>query len=443
MRAEIIAIGTELLIGHTVNTNACYLSEELNAMGIDVYYHSTVGDNTERIIECLRAAVSRSDLIILTGGLGPTADDITHDVLAEFTELELHEDPEQKRIIEKKFTNFKTKLEEIPPINYRQARVLKVATIIPNPIGTAIGMIVAAPGKHSIIASFPGVPSEMEAMFQETLVPYLKNQIQKTEKLAAIISKKIKFTNITESRMAQIIHDAFRDGKIPQDFFNSGNPSLAPYAILGECYLRITAKAESEHKARNMIQLVQIQIESLLKDYIYGYDDDTIPSVLARALQERNLSISCAESCTGGLLSKMLTDIPGASVYTKLNIVTYSNESKEKILGVSAGTLKEHGAVSSQTVEEMVKGLAKISGADINVSISGIAGPSGASADKPIGTIFIAILWQEPGSQQLKRLEVKQLDWRSRSLQRDQVRELAAKKTLFEVLQIVKKISLC
>jgi len=433
MRAEIIAIGTELLIGHVLNSNAKYLSEKLNAIGVSVLYHTVVGDNPERIQDALDIASKRVDLIITTGGLGPTSDDLTHESIAAYLQQELVVSEEQRQIIETKFAT-----KTVPKINYKQAAVLEAARIIPNPIGTAIGMLLELKSgtktsrgvlaQDLVVMSFPGVPLEMEAMFGETASPYLSDELIKRGSDGVIVSRKVLMAGITESRMAQIVHDS------ASKMFERANPSVAPYATLGECYLRITAQARDQHAANNMIQIAQLEIDGLLGDYIFGYDDDTIPAVLARELRKRNLYLAFAESCTGGLLSKLMTDVPGASNYTKLNLVTYSNESKEQILGVRSETLAAHGAVSEEVAVEMVRGLAKISGADISVSVTGIAGPDGSEHNKPIGTIHVAILMPD-GSLHTENLY---WSWSARILSREQVRELAAKKICYKLFKLLR-----
>ncbi len=433
MRAEIIAVGTELLIGHVLNSNAQYLSEELNALGVSVLYHTVVGDNPERIQDALAIASSRADLIITTGGLGPTSDDLTHESIAAYLKSELVIDEQQRKIIETKFAG-----NSVPHINYKQAGVLAGARVIANPIGTAIGMllelkagIATSRGTLSqdlVLMSFPGVPIEMKEMFQETSVPYLREALVARGNEGVIISRKVLMAGITESRMAQIIHDS------GSKMFEKSNPSVAPYATLGECYLRITVQAKNDHAANNMIQIAQLEIDGLLGDYIFGYDDDTIPAVLARELRKRNLYIAFAESCTGGLLSKLMTDVPGASNYTKLNLVTYSNESKMQMLAVKSETLKQYGAVSEEVAVEMVRGLAAISGAQLNVSVTGIAGPDGSEHNKPIGTIHVAILMPD-GSLHTENLY---WSWSARILSREQVRELAAKKICYKIYKLLR-----
>ncbi len=438
MKAEIIAIGTELIIGHTVNTNATYISEKLNEIGINVHYHTSVGDNHERIHNCLNLAASRSDLIICTGGLGPTDDDISHDVIAKFMNQELYEDPKQKTILENKFKS--SGRTEIPAINYRQARIIDDAQIIPNPRGTAIGFLIefdkqfisndpqyTESPKTCLLASFPGVPSEMQAMLKETLLPYLS---QRLSSKAIIKSKKIHLFNISESQMAQNILDYFQTQGLPNPFLEA-NPSLAPYANLGECYLRITAKAETETQATEIINKLEKKIQAIFPDKIYGYDEDNLEKVLARLLINKQQTLSFAESCTGGLASKLMTDLAGSSQYTLLNLVTYSNQAKEELLGVKAEILNQYGAVSLECAEAMALGLNSLAKADFNVSITGIAGPDGGSEAKPIGTVFCAIaskntiLWSG------------QLDWVYRKLTREQVRELACKKIFFILINLL------
>ncbi len=411
-------------MGHTVNTNATYISEELQAIGVGVYYHTVVGDNESRIIDCLKLAATRSDLVICTGGLGPTDDDISNETLAKFLQKPMHSDPEQVKILEEKFHI--RQIQEIPPINYKQACIIEGATIVPNPIGTALGMFVEQGGTTFI--TYPGVPCEMEAMLEYCL-PLIRTKL-KTSRV--IISRKIKMTNITESRMAQIILDHYQEQGLPNPFLEA-NPSLAPYAALGDVYVRITAQAETKDQAQVLIQKTESEITKILSDYIYGYDDDTVAKVLAHVLKSRKLSIAFAESCTGGLLSKLMTDIPGSSEYTKLNLVTYSNEAKTKLLQVDATIIQDHGAVSPECAEAMAKGLAQISDADINISITGIAGPDGGTPEKPIGTIYAGILMPDSSS-----VIIEELDLQHRSmLTREQIRELAAKKVFYKVLKLL------
>lgn len=423
MKAEIISIGTELIIGHTVNTNSAYISEKLAERGISVLYHTSVGDNEKRIIESLDIASKRVDFVITTGGLGPTDDDISHDAIAKFLNYKIPLDEKQKEILEEKFHKLGKKI--IPEINYKQARVIETATVIPNPIGTAIGMYLE---KDDIkYASFPGVPCEMEIM-----LPTAINHAQINYQKQTIISKKIKMAGITESAMAQKVLDHFKEehGRNP---FTESNPSLAPYAILGDVYLRLTASAETKEKAEQLKSNLVKELQTLFPENIYGYDDDTVTTVLAKKLIEKKMTISFAESCTGGLASKMMTDIPGATAYTKVNFVTYEDYAKEKFLNVKKETLEKHGAVSKEVATEMAYGLAGISGANINVSITGIAGPDGDSEDKPIGTIYTCILIDG------KEVFNKNIYWGARPLSREQVRELACIKIFWVLIKALKE----
>lgn len=428
MKAEIIAIGTELLMGHTVNTNATYISEKLNENGIDVFYHTVVGDNETRIIDMFTLAASRSDLVICTGGLGPTDDDISNESLAKFLRRNIDKDSNQVKILEEKF--HKRGITNIPEINYKQAQVIEGAQIVPNPIGTAIGMFVET--EKTIFISFPGVPCEMEDMLNYCL-PILEHKLKALNQDHVINSRKIKMTNITESKMAQNILDHYSKLNLPNPFTRA-NPSLAPYASLGEVYVRLTAKAKTHKEALALIAAEEKILEEILGPYIYGYDEDTIPSILARELKTRNLSIAFAESCTGGLISKIMTDMPGASEYIKLNLITYANQAKIQMLGVNKQILEKYGAVSAECAKAMVEGLATISNSDINLSITGIAGPDGASEDKPIGTVYMGIIL--PGSSETI---VEKLKWTSQALRRDMVRELAAIKALYRVYQLLRQ----
>lgn len=431
LKAEIISIGTELIIGHTINTNASYISEKLAELGISVFFHTSVGDNAERIKQCIQLAEKRSDLILFTGGLGPTDDDISHDVLAESLNLKLETDKKEKIFLEEKFKSIGIEKKDIPTINYRQARVIESAEVIPNPIGTAIGMYINKDSKTFI--SFPGVPCEMEAMLK-SINPKLKKLVQKKEGLGAIVSKKIKMTDITESKMVQTILDHYESKGLPNPFIQS-NPSLAPYANLQEVYLRVTAAAKNEAEAQALKKEIIQEIETLFSKNIFGYDEDSLDTVLAKKLKVNKLTISFAESCTGGLASKLLTDISGSSDYIKLNLVTYSNQAKIDMLNVNPETLEEHGAVSLECAKEMVEGLAKISKSDINVSITGVAGPEGGTEEKPIGTLYCGIIIKG---------EVKYLDklpWRNRPLSREQIRETACKKIFWRLIKLIDQSS--
>ena len=420
IKAEIICIGTELIIGHTVNTNATYISEILNSWGVNVHYHTAVGDNETRIIECLKLAKSRSDLVITTGGLGPTADDISNETLAKFLGKRMIENKKETQILEAKF--HERGIRDIPEINYKQATVIEDGKAIANPIGTALGIFII---KNNVsFITFPGVPIEMKAMLDHSR----KLITGETERVT--VSRKVHLTDITESRMAQTIQDQYKEaGKTNP--FNHANPSLAPYATIGECYLRITAQAGSEKEAKDLIKETDEELHKIFPENIFGYDDATIHGTLAAKLKEKNLKIAFAESCTGGLASKLMTDISGASDYTTTNLVTYSDQAKQDLLGVNTATLEKYGAVSEECAKEMAFGLAKISKADINISITGIAGPEGGTEEKPVGTIYVGIML--PGS---KEAIIFEPNLRARrNLTRDQIRILCCKRIFWFLIK--------
>lgn len=383
MRAEIISIGTELLLGQITNSNASFIAREFHDLGIESYFQSTVGDNTERIHIVLKQALKRSDLIITTGGLGPTSDDLTHEAISSFFNTNQLLDRKALKTIKKKFLLKGYK--RMPKINKKQAYKPKGATWIPNKFGTANGIIWKVNFSNSklenqkskIIMTFPGVPSELHQMWKDTAKPYLRKRFRRN----VLYSKTLNFTGIGESALAEKI----------SKYFNLKNPTVAPYAYTGEVKIRITAKAKSKAKAKKIITPVIRNIISKAKDYYFGEDEQTLELLVAKKLISKKRTIALAESCTGGLLSKRLTDIKGSSKYIKLNAVTYSNESKNKILNVPEVLIKKHGAVSHQVASSMAIGIKRLANCDIGVSITGIAGPGGGTKDKPVGLVYIGI----------------------------------------------------
>jgi nicotinamide-nucleotide amidase len=371
MKSEIISVGTELLLGQIVNTNAKYISLKLSTIGIDVFFQTNVGDNSKRLKECLEIAVKRSDVIILTGGLGPTMDDLTKETVAEFFDLPLIEDTDSKLSIENYFNKSNRKM---TANNYKQALFPEGSKILPNKIGTAPGCILKKNGK--IIIILPGPPSELIPMFDNYVYPYLKNMSDKI-----IVSKVIKIFGIGESKVEDMVND----------LLISSNPTVAPLIGDGIVTLRITAKSDNKEEAENMISKIEKKIKDVIGDYIFGSDDETMEYVIFNLLRERNLTLTTAESCTGGLLSKMITDIPGSSEIFKYGFVTYSNEAKQKMLGVSKQTLEKYGAVSIETAKEMAVNAKEIANADYSVSITGIAGPDGGTEKKPVGLVYIGL----------------------------------------------------
>lgn len=399
MKAEIISIGTELLLGQITNTNARFLAEELQKLGIESYFQTTVGDNTKRIHQILEEALKRSNLIITTGGLGPTSDDLTHEAISSFFKAKLFLDKKILKQIQKKFHLKGYK--KMPKINIKQAYKPKDAKWIPNKLGTASGIIWKV--NSTIIMTFPGVPRELYQMWNNTAKPYLKKLSEKN----VIYSKTLKFTGIGESSLAEKI----------KSYFNLKNPTVAPYASLGEVKIRITKKAKSKLIAKRQVNLIAKKILAKTKDYYYGEDEETLEGLTAKKLILKKKTIAIAESCTGGLLSKRLTDIPGSSKYIKLNVITYSNEAKNKLLQVPKEELKKFGAVSKEVASTMARGIQKLAKANIGLSITGIAGPDGGLKSKPVGLVYF-------GLANKKKVKVQKMLFGSNST-REEIRWLA------------------
>ncbi|HZJ58386.1 MAG TPA: competence/damage-inducible protein A [Clostridia bacterium] len=372
MNAEIIGIGTELLLGQIVNTDAQYISQKLSQLGINVFYHTVVGDNMERVKQALTIAAGRVDLIFTTGGLGPTMDDLTKEAIAEHLGLTLTVHQPTIDTLEEFFTR---RGRAISQNNYKQAHFPEGAIILPNNHGTAPGAIVEHNDKVFII--LPGPPGELQPMFEKHVIPYL--EARSDEK---IVSKVLKIYGIGESIMEEKIKDILT---------NQSNPTVAPLAGESELTLRITAKTPRSNDPSSLIQPLETQIRERLGDVVYGVDNDTLESVVVNLLAGSNKTIATAESCTGGLIARRITSIPGASDIFMEGAVTYSNESKIKRLGVSRSTLIKYGAVSFETATEMVAGILRTTGADVGIAVTGIAGPGGGTADKPVGLIYIAI----------------------------------------------------
>ncbi|KOA19039.1 putative competence-damage inducible protein [Clostridium homopropionicum DSM 5847] len=372
MKAEILAVGTEILLGNIVNTNAHYISNRLAELGIEVYHQSVVGDNAERLKEAYELAFSRADLVITTGGLGPTKDDLTKEVAFDYfgKEAVLHE--ESLKSIENFFNTINISMDKS---NIKQAYFPKDAIIMNNSVGTAPGCIIQE--KDKILAVLPGPPREMKAMFEECLIPYLKKFQQ-----GVLESKTLRIIGIGESKVASMIEDIID---------NSVNPTVAPYAKEGEVTLRITAKAKDPEEANELISPVEKEIRDRLGEAVYGEGEVSIEEVVGKLLVENKFTIAIAESCTGGLLSGTLINYPGISEVFKEGFITYTNEAKIKRLKVKKEVLEKYGAVSSQTAAEMAEGAAKASGTDIALSTTGIAGPGGGSDEKPVGLVFVGL----------------------------------------------------
>lgn len=372
MKAEIIAVGTEILVGDIVNTNAQFLSERLFALGIDMYYQTVVGDNPVRLKEACRLAFSRADLVIFSGGLGPTDDDLTKETVAEYFHVPLLFHTEIVEEI-KQYLNGR-----YPLSNEKQAYIPEGAQILHNAYGTAPGIILEKNEKIAVL--LPGPPREIMPMFQDQVEPYLQAKSD-----FVMESKVVRLFGIGEAKVGEMV----------LDLMNGSNPTVAPYAKDNEVILRISAKAKTANDAKSMIEETRKEIETRLGEYIYGYDEQTMVKTTAALLLDRGLTVACAESCTAGRLTAALGDVPGISSVLSESIVTYSNEAKVKYLGVSPKTLQAHGAVSAETAEEMARGIRKAAGADIGVSVTGIAGPDGGTEEKPVGLVYIGVCYQD------------------------------------------------
>ncbi|MFL8672571.1 competence/damage-inducible protein A [Clostridioides sp. GD02404] len=379
MKAEIISVGTEILLGDIVNTNSQFLAKELASLGIEVYHQSTVGDNKQRLLECFDESLKRSDLVITTGGLGPTGDDMTKETAAEYfgQELELHKP--SLEVLESFFVKTGRKMAEN---NMKQVYFPKDAIVLKNNNGTAPGAILKKNDKSIIV--LPGPPREMKAMFNESVKPYLQ---QFTNEM--LVSKTLRLYGIGESNLELEILDIINE---------QTNPTVALYAKELEVTIRITAKAKNEKDAFELIKPVEEEIKNRVGKYVYTEGDISVSEgetaledAVAKLLVEKNLTIAVAESCTGGLVSSSLINYSGISSVFLEGCVTYSNEAKMKRLGVKRETLEEFGAVSEQTAIEMAEGVAKGLGANIGISTTGVAGPGGGTEEKPVGLVYTAI----------------------------------------------------
>jgi nicotinamide-nucleotide amidase len=372
--AEIICIGTELLLGEILNSNAQYLAQELAKLGISHHFQTVVGDNIDRIHQVLAIACNRSQIIITTGGLGPTPDDLTTEAIASFFHTPLQEHPDIWSKIQQDYSRSgRTPTDN----NRKQAFLPQGAEILTNSVGTAPGMI-WKPYANLLILTFPGVPNELYTMWQEVAVPYLKNNGYVD---SVLHSRVLLYWGIPESALASKV----------EPFFQLTNPTVAPYANYGQARLRITAKAATTAEAMDLIAPVEAQILQLTGADCYGKDDDTLASVVGNQLQARHQTLAIAESCTGGLVGDMLTSIAGSSAYFQGGVISYSNQAKIDLLGVNPHTLATEGAVSAATAQQMAQGVAHALKADWGLSITGIAGPTGATATKPVGLVYIGL----------------------------------------------------
>ena len=371
--AELIAFGTDLLLGKIANTHAQMISQGLSALGITVHNHTVVGDNPERLADALEIARRRADIIITTGGLGPTYDDLTKQTICKTfgRELELHQD-----ILDEISRWFETKMgKKMPANNIQQAMLPVNCTIFDNPVGTAPGCAFEEGGVHVLM--LPGPPFECRFMFENRAVPYL-------EKLTdgVIVSHEIRIFGMGESSVEE---------KLYETMTKLANPTLAPYAKPNEVMLRATAKADTPEAAEELLQPLVAQVQETLGDVVYGVDVESLEEVVSALLKKDRLTLSAAESCTGGLIAKRITDLPGASEVFRGGIVSYTNGVKAGALGVPEAVLEESGAVSEPVARAMAEGCRRVCGSDLAVSVTGVAGPDSDDRGTEVGTVFIAL----------------------------------------------------
>ncbi len=374
MSAEIIGVGTELLLGDILNSNAQYLAQQLAGLGIPHYYQTVVGDNPGRIKKVIAVAAERSQILIFTGGLGPTPDDLTTENIADFFGVPLTERGEIIADISRKYA---IRGREMSPSNRKQALLPVGAEILPNPAGTAPG-IIWQPRPNLTILTFPGVPSEMKRMWQETAVPYFQSQGWGKE---AIYSRMLRFWGISESALAEKV----------APFLDLAHPTVAPYAGQGEVKLRVAAKAESAAAAQPLIDSVEQQLRQIAGLDYYGADTDSLASVVGQLLQSSGETLAVAESCTGGGLGQMIVNIPGSSNYFWGGIIAYDNRVKISLLGVNSQDLEEWGAVSDVVAKQMAVGVRSRLSTTWGLSITGVAGPGGGTETKPVGLVYIGL----------------------------------------------------
>jgi len=413
--AEILCVGTELLLGDIVNTNATFLSSRLADLGINVYRHTAVGDNPERLKRALRAAVDECDLIIMSGGLGPTYDDLTKETVVEFFGRKMYLHEESLNSIKEYFKRLgKTMVDS----NIKQAMMPEGAIVFGNPYGTAPALAIVDEEKNKTVVMLPGPPNELIPLFNEQVAPYLA-----TRRHGALISKNINIFGIGESHIEDLI------GPLMQ---TATNPTVAPYCSVGEVRLRVTAKAESALEASRLCdEMIDRIYKTEIGKYIYGVDAKSIEGAVVEFLKREGLTLATAESCTGGLIAKRITDVSGASDVFLGTCVTYANSAKERLVGVSHETLEAHGAVSEKTAAEMARGVRLALGADIGISTTGIAGPTGGSEEKPVGTVYVGISTKDGES--VKKLSLSAMK------SREYIRNVSSSHALYSILEKCKK----
>lgn len=408
--AEILCIGTEILLGNIVNTNSADISQGLAELGINMYHHTVVGDNPQRLREALETAFSRNNIVITTGGLGPTYDDLSKETIASFFGRKLIRHAPTVKAIEAFFERIGGEMTEN---NLKQAMMPEGCVVLDNHNGTAPGAILEGEGRIAVM--LPGPPREMRPMFREQVMPWLAKRSDRI-----LRSHCVYFFGIGESAL---------ENHLRAEMERMTNPTLAPYAKEGEVMLRVTASAATEAQAETMMVPVIDMLRERFGELIYGVDVGDLQTAAVELLRSRGLKVATAESCTGGYLAKRLTDVPGSSEVFECGVVSYANDVKEKLLCVRNETLSDYGAVSPQTAREMAEGIRKLSGADIGVSLTGIAGPDGGSAEKPVGLVYVGI--SSPWHSEVKELHLG----RSYDEERELVRLLASSHALSLVMK--------
>lgn len=372
MIAEILSVGTELLMGNIVNTNAQYISQKLCDLGVNCYFQTTVGDNHDRLVAAVETALSRADILILTWGLGPTADDLTKETIADAFGRELVLDPASEQHIHARFARMGR---EMTPNNLKQAMFPRGSIILPNPNGTAPGCIVEEEEKAAIL--LPGPPKEMAPMFDASVMPYLEKRSGHM-----LFSHVVRVFGMGESEAEYRLRTLME---------RQSNPTIAPYALSGEMKLRVTARCKSAEEGERMMAPLIDEIKETLGSVVYSIDDQELHEVCAALLREHGATLAVAESCTGGMIASKLVSVPGISAHFIEGAVTYSNDAKIRRLGVRPETLAAHTAVSAETAREMAEGIRRTSGASLGVATTGIAGPDGGTVEQPVGLVYIAL----------------------------------------------------
>lgn len=410
MKSEIICVGTELLVGDILNTNAKYISEKLASIGINLYYQTVVGDNKERLKEVLATAYKRADLVILTGGLGPTIDDITKETIADYHKENLVKVDKYYEILEKRYAQMNAK---VPAGGDKEVSILENSKLLENRVGIAPGFIYEKNDK--ITAVLPGPPSEMTVMFDEELIPILLNYSN----------------DLIKFRTLKII--GVPEGNIDEDlssYFKMSNPTVAPYAKSGEVHVRIGAKGSNGESLEKELDKIENEIRKIYPDNIYTNQDKNFYEVVVESLKEKNMSLSTAESISGGRIADFIVSVSGASKVYKGGYITYSNKEKEKLLGINSKILEKYGAVSEEVCAEMIKGLSKNIASNVYIATTGVAGPEKDEKNNDVGTVFIG--WSINGQTIIKKY--------SFSGTRNMIRERTSRTALMELWKSLKGV---